>query len=343
MLVTAIDLFTKAEKERTASRFLKAIPLYIKTRSTVGADLALKGACSFALGDAYRMTGEFEKSAAHYAKAREISLKLNDETGAIDSLVGLALSMRASGDVAEAIVILNDCLKSYEKTGDIAGAGFTIWARAGALRIKGDLKSAIAGFKAAQKIFRKLKDAGGVGYCHTGLGGATRVAGDYRASGDNYRKANAIFVKMKDTFGVAYSYCGIANSMRMRDDYKGSLKYFKLAKDNYKKIGDRVSYAYTLWGRASALLMLGRTKEALKDVTEAMHLFKATKDNRGIVYCMLTIAQVGILEEDKIGVKIAKDAMQAAKKLGLKVEAGYAKQILGLAKKGAIGLPLNLA
>lgn len=337
------SIFDRAEKKRALSKFLEAIPLYLEVMRHPASDRELKTACRFSLGDTYRMVGDFTKSGSCYRAAHKGALASGDEARAVDAMVGLALSLRATGSLKEALKIFEDCLKSYRKLEDRAGVAFTIWARSGALRLKGDLLAAIAGFKEAKAMFSQMRERSGVGYCLTGLGGASRVLGRHKDSNRYYMEANKRFRELKDTFGVAYSYCGIANSMRMMGDFKGSLAFFKKAKVNYKKIGDKVSYAYTLWGEGTALQVLGRDKEALKDFREAAVLFKETKDRRGLIYCALSTGELTFKKDRKKGVQAFKAALKKAQALGLGVESRYAKELLKAAKDAPESIPLNLA
>ncbi len=335
-------LLSLAEKKRASSKFLEALPLYLEAQKAADND-ELRLNCTQSSADVYRMIGEFSKAAGCYKAASSLARRLGNEPRSIDCLVGLGLSLRASGDIKAAIEIFDGALTFYKNNADKHGYAFALWARAGALRIKGDLKGALVGFKKAKTIFASLGDASGAGYCLTGLGGASRVAGRYAESGGYYHQANKVFRGLKDAFGIAYSYCGMANSLRMRGRYKESLGYFSKAKTNYKKIGDIVSFAYTLWGEGSAYQMLGMNARALKDFREAITLFKKSKDRRGLVYCALTIGQAALganhANGPAKGIKTVKAALRSAEALGLEVEAGYARRILASGAK----LPVNLA
>lgn len=337
------SVFDKAEKKRALSKFLEAIPLYLEVMRVSGKDRDLKSACYFSLGDTYRMVGDFTKSGKCYRAAHKLAIVAGDETRALDARVGLALSLRATGELKEALKIFDESLKAYRKLDDKAGVAFALWSRAGALRLKGDLKAAIEGFKEAKIMFSRMRERAGVGYCLTGLGGASRVLGRHKDSNRYYTEANALFRESKDTFGVAYSYCGIANSMRMMGDFKGSLRFFKKAKENYKKIGDKVSYAYTLWGEGTALQILGQDKEALKDFNEAAALFKETRDRRGLIYCALSVGELDFKKDRKKGVRAFTSALKKAEALGLGVESRYARELLKAAKDAPDSIPLNLA
>jgi tetratricopeptide (TPR) repeat protein len=342
-LEEAYAIFERAEKCRAACRFTEAIPLYKEAKSGARTDAELRADCAFALGDTYRMIGEFTLAAKSYCSARTIAVKLGPgyEELATDAAVGLGLARRATGGYAESTRLFNSALKSYRAGQDRAGEAFVLWARAGVYRFKGDVKRAMEGFRASRDLFKRLKDSSGVAYSLAGLGGASRVLGRHKDSFRYYSHANRLFLDLNDTFGTAYTYCGIANSMRMQGDFSGSLEDFSRAKRSYKRIGDRVSYAYTLWGEGTALAMLGRLSTARRRFEEADGLFTETRDSRGRVYCMISMGTLAALSDEAKGVRKLNRALKRALSLGLKTEAGYARDSIKAAKAQA--LPLNLA
>ncbi len=344
---TIIDpwtLYESALDKKDDSKFLEAVPLLQESLAMAGRDAELRLAANIALGDTFRMVGDFVGACASYKKGQKLAIRLKDTEGASDAEVGWALSRRALGYHGDAIKILNGALRTYRAEGDRTAVAFTTWARAGAYRIKGDIKKTITGFGESKELFTRLKDRSGLGYSLTGLGGASRVEGDYKASLKYYRCANKLFTELDDTFGVAYSYCGLANARRMLGDYKESAEFFKKATRNYRKIGDRVSYAYTLWGEGTLLHITGKKKRAMKDFEEARALFTETRDVRGLIYIEISFSQMDFMEgREGAAMKRIKGALKKAEKYGLGLEIRYCKMVLKEMNRGGAALPLNLA
>lgn len=355
-------IFADAEKKRTKSKFLDATDLYLEAINSADNDRELQLNCLLALGDTFRLTGDFQKALKNYEKAHKLSLQIERDfkkTNAYgvesaldmlelvdptDAVVGMGLALRGLGKHKEALKHLNSAVKTYTSQKDKQGLAFSLWARGGTYRIKGDIKKTIEDFKEAKKIFAQSRDKAGRGYTLAGLGGATRVQGKYKESYKHYSEANKIFSDIKDTFGMAYTSCGIGNSLRMQDEFRESLNHFGEAKKKYKKIEDRVSYAYTLWAEGISLLMLDRIVQANNNFKEAEKLFKSTKDNRGLVYCTLASAQSHFISKKKaLGLKMAKKALSAATKNEFKIETGYAKKVIKAMEKQPSTLPINLA
>ncbi|MFQ5354203.1 MAG: tetratricopeptide repeat protein, partial [Thermodesulfobacteriota bacterium] len=117
---SARTLYLLADKERQRSRYGPAAFLYGEAMALAPSDRALKLDCSFAIGDCYRLTGDFVKSARSYRTARRLCLAVGDASGERDALVGLGLCYRATGRFAEAVKIFNDALRFYRNHADKA-------------------------------------------------------------------------------------------------------------------------------------------------------------------------------------------------------------------------------
>lgn len=319
----AESLREKSLYRQALRNFEKALKGYISLRDSNGIFSAL-----LALGDTYRMTGNFDQAADRYAGAIDLARQLKSPVLVTDAMVGLGLSLRAQGDWKGALRNIETAHKIYIRKEDIEGIAFTLWAKAGTLRIKGSIPEAILTFREARKAFQSLKDRNGYGYCLCGLGGASRIAGRFKDSLKYYMAANGLFSGMKDTFGTAYSYCGIGNAHRMLGDYKTAFAYFGKATRLYEKIGDVVSYSYTLWGLATGHKMLGDYSKAVHYLDKAMTNFRKTKDPRGIIYCRLGFGEIALLTGDRAPAKRhIESALKESAAYGFAVERCYAETL----------------
>lgn len=294
---------------------------------------------NLALGDTYRLTGDFDLSIEHY----EAALKLAGKAGGtqLDASVGLALAKRALGHHKEALAILAKVEKAYAKSGDKEGIAFTLWAKGGTLRIKGDIQEAIKCFEEARKLFVSLKDKKAEAYCLCGLGGTNRIAGQFKKSLEYYEKANAAFKAIKDTFGMAYSHCGMGNALRMMEDFNGSRDHFVRAAALYQRIGDIVSYSYTLWSLGMTNIFSGLLNLAEKYFKDAKSNFRKTGDVRGIIYCRMGVAQIRALQARPGTIspdakRMLTQAVGEAKQYRFEVELCHAEALLGKIANGTV-------
>lgn len=325
------SIFQRAEKLRERSCYLQSLKLFREALQIYkrGRDTFGTLHCSLALGDIYRMIGNFDLAIKNYTDSIELAKKMHNPVAVSDAKVGLALSLRAQGKWKDTIKLIREARKTYLKNNDKQGTAFTLWAEAGALRIKGDIIKAIKRFKESYTKFKSLKDPHGVGYSLCGLGGTSRIAGLYKDSKNYYKTANKLFSEQKDIFGKAYSFCGIGNAYRMLNDFKYALRNFTKAAKLYEKIGDKVSYSYTLWGMGMTYSLIGNDKKAHDYFIHSMKLFQKTKDTRGTIYCRLGLGQLSLIDgRNALAKKYIEASLTESMNNGFRVEACHAKILL---------------
>jgi tetratricopeptide (TPR) repeat protein len=336
-----IKIFNKAESLRKKCQYKESLSFFrkaLKRYATLN-DSAGLFRCHAAIGDVYRMIGNFSLAADNYLAAINVSNSEDYDVKRADAEVGLGLSMRALGNWKDALFHINKSKKYYIKKNDTEGLAFTLWAEAGTYRIKGDIKKAIETFLESRKLFESLKDKHGTGYCMCGLGGASRIAGKFSDSLKYYKAANKIFTELKDKFGIAYSYCGIGNAYRMLLDFKKAFEFFRKASKIYEKIGDIVSYSYTLWGIGTSHKMIGNYKEADEFFNKAISNFKKTKDPRGLIYCKLARGELSLLKGNKLlAEKYIEEAFNDTIKYKFAIEKCYANTLKSILKKSGLNL-----
>jgi tetratricopeptide (TPR) repeat protein len=323
-------LFQRAEQLREDNQYHIALLYFKKALRQYNSEMNLEGRflCQLAIGDIYRMTGDFEKSGQYYEDAIETGKITELKSYMFDAEMGLGLAHRARGEWRIAMRLFNKAFAFYKKRNDSHGIAFCLWAIAGTLRIKGDIINAIEWFREGKVFYARLKYRPGVGYCLCGLGGASRIAGRFKDSLKYYRQAHKLFTSLHDTFGTAYSFCGIGNAHRMLGNYQQALADFKKASLLYELIGDRVSYSYTLWSIGTTYKMMNKFASAMDHFRKAQALFKATKDPRGIIYCRLGMGEIAFLRgRIKLGLRYALSSIESARSYGFKLEACHAEML----------------
>jgi tetratricopeptide (TPR) repeat protein len=288
------DLFEKAEKARSQSKFETARKIY-KTLLKSPLSKSEKADALLGLADVERIRGYFPEALSHYRQAGNL-FKAIDPTAQLDAQVGWALSARASGQPWPALKELSKALIQYKNQKDLQGEAFTRWALGGTWRIAGDMKKGLKELLSSLKLFRKIKDSEGLSYICCALGGIYRMLGKYDLSGRYYQEANKRMRQRKDTFGIAYSYCGLGNVQRMAGQFEKALPFYKKAEKLYGIIGDQVSYAYTLWSLGTTHKLLGQYTQAHEAFYTADNLFKKTGDTRGRIYALLGHAEIEFLK-----------------------------------------------
>lgn len=347
-----VEIFSAAEKLRETSRYREALCLYKKALECFRKLSDDEGTLNslLAMGDSYRMVGDFLRAQKSYSEAISLSLNLRDVVTRADAMVGKGLSMRALGEWKNALELFSSARRIYVRRTDRFGVAFTLWADGGAFRIKGDLRNAIRSFKEAKKIYEsllaskkgmlslELNDARrGVGYCLCGLGGVFRVSGMFDNSARYYAEANQLFSSIKDRFGTAYSHCGIGNALRMNSDYGNGMKHLRRAEVIYSRIGDIVSYSYTLWSMGMTHVMRRKPNAAKVCFEKAAEHFRRTRDTRGLVYCRLGMCELELLRDNRTSSRRkALTALRDSLKKGFALESCHSRTLLNYLETGDI-------
>jgi tetratricopeptide (TPR) repeat protein len=345
------EIFSSAEKLREGSRYSEALGLYKMALARFRKSGDYEGMLNslLAIGDSYRMVGDFLRAQKAYSEAASLSLNLRGRITRADAMVGKGLSMRALGEWKKALVLFSGARRIYLGKSDKFGVAFTFWADGGAFRVKGDLGNAIGSFRKAKKMYESLllpkkrirdrdnetyscaqSDARrGLGYCLCGLGGVSRVSGMFDDSARYYAEANELFTSIKDKFGIAYSHCGIGNALRMKSDYDGGMKHLRRAESVYRTIGDIVSYSYTLWSMGMIYVMKRKLSAAGVCFEKAASHFRNTRDVRGLVYCGLGLSELDFLRGDRSSSRRrVKAALRDSLKKGFALEACHSRTLL---------------
>ncbi|WP_028842249.1 tetratricopeptide repeat protein [Thermodesulfovibrio yellowstonii] len=335
------EIIKKAEQLRMNGYFKESLKLWKKIykKAVKNNDVELGLDCLIVIGDLNRILGNFKNAELYYSESIELSDILNNKIAMADALTGLALSKKAMGQWRDALKLIRQARKIYERNKDKKGIAFTFWAEGAIWRFGGRIKKSLQSFYKSLTLFKKLKNNQSLGYVYCGLGGSLRVYGNYEDSMRYYRMANQIFNKIKDRFGMAYSFCGIGNAYRMIGDYKNAEKNFKKAINIYSGIGDIVSSSYTLWSMAMINILRKKYAVALQYIKNSEKNFKKCKDPRGLIYCKLHRGIIHYLNRKKFfAIKYFSEAFNETQKYDFALEKKYAQSLL----KGKYTQPYNI-
>jgi len=242
-----------------------------------------------------RISGDFEGALKIYDK---VSKNYKKKEIIADSYLGEALSLKGLSKTEEAIRFLKKAEKIYESLNDDLACAHLFWAYSVLFRVTGDFKDSLEYGEKALSMFNFYNDKKGILYSNCALGGLNRILGNLNESFEYYSKANELAKNLKDKFGIAYSYCGIGNFYRMVKDFKKAIECFKKAEEFYVEIGDIVSFSYTLWSLGVLKTIERNYKESEDCFKRALGNFEKTKDKRGSIYCYLGLIQMKFLKNE---------------------------------------------
>jgi tetratricopeptide (TPR) repeat protein len=238
----------------------------------------------FALGEARRMLGDFEKSVKLYDKALAgygVLLHRNGQSaeisaGILDVLLALSKSYRTLGNAGKAHQTACKALSVASAREDLFDFKMLALQEIGmALRACGKLDEAETILFDVLDYYKKQKEPAGKSFIYWALGGICRLRGQFKDGADYFKKSAAL---SKDKVSKAYAYCGLAGISRVSGKNKACLENYKKAEAIFKNTDDIFGKAYTNCGIANGLRQLGKYGEALKRYETAGKLYSLIKD-----------------------------------------------------------------
>jgi tetratricopeptide (TPR) repeat protein len=123
-----------------------------------------------------------------------------------------------------------------------------------------------------------------------------RIQGRLKDSLKLYRCALAYFSRSQDRFGLAYALCGMGNALRRLGRGEEALRHYMAARALYKALGDPVDLAYVDWGIGRLDLGRKRIWAAVLRLHLALRQFRAFRERRGEILCLVALSDVKLLE-----------------------------------------------
>ena len=160
--------FQQGEDKRIGSNFTEALDAY-QVALTHYPEEAIEQrlTCYQKIGDCLRMTGDFAAARESFSRALSLAQEAQegeDDVDVADVMVGLGLSVRGVGEVAEAQQYLERARGIYEEWEDPEGEAYALWALGGLRRIAGELRRAQQSFEEALSLSEGMEDPMGIGY-----------------------------------------------------------------------------------------------------------------------------------------------------------------------------------
>lgn len=92
-----------------------------------------------------------------------------------------------------------------------------------------------------------------------------------------------------------------------------------------------MSYSYTLWSVAHVHKTEGYLDASRRMIGKAMTNFRKTRDPRGLIYCELTLGEIGVLSSDRgRAEKRFRTALKSAERHRFMLEICHARKLLSL-------------
>jgi tetratricopeptide (TPR) repeat protein len=143
------------------------------------------------LGIAHRIAGNFDAAAQAHTVALETFRDVGGEFGGAFAfaLVGLGAVRRSTGEIHEAVQLLQRALEIYHALGNQVGEADALNELGAAVGVTGDFAGAEAILTKALELYRKFEHRLGQAETHNNIGGLLRTSGNASRAMKEYRSA----------------------------------------------------------------------------------------------------------------------------------------------------------
>jgi diguanylate cyclase (GGDEF)-like protein len=226
--------------------------------------------------------GRLNEALADYDFGAAEGRRLNDARLVADGAVLGGELRYYRGDMAAALVRLEEAYRLYTKLGDAGRQRYALNAIANlyADRRVGDYDRAIEYYRQVLASNEAAGEAGGVGTAFYNLGSTLESKGDLAAALAYYRRALEVETRLKDADGAADTRRSIGVVLAKQGKAADALPWLEQAVAYFGHAGDAERLAQARLSRGVALRQLGRWSDALADLDAARARFQAPHNAR---------------------------------------------------------------
>lgn len=235
--------------------------------------------------------------------AKQVSEKLHDQKGIIDSLNITGSLISGQGDYDSALEKYEEALRMSEAAGYTKGkADALVWMAVPQHR-KGNMDAAMKSAEESLKLFESLNDKSGIARAQHMMGLIYEDTGDWQTALDLYQKSLKLRQELSETLNIGHLYLSIGSVIwNSRMDL--AQDYFQKAADIFEKEGDKRKLASAFNNLAILLTYRGNHSLALQYQLRCMELAKEVGWKSGMAHSLLNM---GVLYEAQDNYDLAMD------------------------------------
>jgi tetratricopeptide (TPR) repeat protein/transcriptional regulator with XRE-family HTH domain len=206
--------------------------------------------------------GHWDQSVALHRTALAAARRAGDQLGEADTLAGLGVVQRGTGDYPAATASLDRALALYGDAGDLSGQASVLNEMGFIDVLTGDYPAGVASQQQALALARQAGDRRAEGAALSHLGLMQHLTGDYPAAAANLQQALALVRGIGDLFGEAYALNDLGVIQQETGDHTAATASQQQALALFRDIGH-------VLGQAQALNDLGLVEQETGDHTAA--------------------------------------------------------------------------
>ena len=243
-------------------------------------------------GELHDGRGELALAVRAFELARVTYQKLGDKKHACQARLGLAKTLRAQGELDQALKEAEEALAGFASVRDVLG-------RAASLRVLGqiyvlgnNLERAQTSYEQALALYSGNVDLHGTADAQRGLGGLFVELGDAQRGRDLLEEAQKGYETVGDLHGVAHCWRGIARTRRMRGQVDVAIALLDKAAKLFEQLGSPLGAAACHLDLASILRSIEDFTSATDHLEAAVESYQRAQDERGVASCLTTLGNV---------------------------------------------------
>ncbi len=244
------------------------------------------------LGNAQRMTADYEAATESLTTARDVFRSLGDRHGEAQALNTLGNAQRMTGDFESAAQRATTARDIFRGLGDRHGEAEALNTLGNVQRMTGDYGPATENLTTAQDLFRGLGDRHGEAEALSNLGLVQRYAIQYDPAGQSLEAALVIFRELGNRQGEATTLGRLGDIRRMTGDYETAIREQQVALVFYRELGDRQGEASALTTLGMVRRIIGDVPAAVRDLEAALAIFRAIGFQHGEANVLGTMAEI---------------------------------------------------
>src|SRR5215470_13557051 len=206
--------------------------------------------------------GHWDQAPTLIKTALGAARQAGDRRGEADTLGGLGLLQRETGDYPAASASLARALALYEEAGDVLGQAYALRDLGVLQMLTGDYPAAAASHQQALALARGASDRFAEAAILVEWGLVQQLTGDYPAAAASQRQALALFADLGDRLGQADALNGLGWVQQETGDYPAAAASHQQALALYGDLGH-------LLGQAEAVNRLGELAIRTANIPEA--------------------------------------------------------------------------
>jgi ATP/maltotriose-dependent transcriptional regulator MalT len=202
------------------------------------------------------------------------------------ALVVLGLAERSAGELDKARAVLEEGLTLFEQAGDRWGLAFGRFCLGLAAMTRRELVLAETLLAQSVADFRVLGDRWAAALTLGSSGDVAYLQGYYARAAERIEEGLAIFRERADTRSIAIWSTSLGDVARSLGDGRRAEIAYREGLALFRELGHRPETAGTLYRLAMALLERGERPAAAALLAEALALFEAAGNGRGLAFCL---------------------------------------------------------